>query len=135
MGMSGLAGLLRAKPHCVEKKHVQANSGAGVVRSIHASWELRCMNAVGSEKKEFRRVSLLADAISDRKDRSGDSELPPDNLEAEKKKQPAWIFHGRGARMESISISLWAWLVVGVLSAWFVIWLAETLGRLGTRIP
>ena len=93
------------------------------------------MKSIGPPDKEFPRSGIFADASSDRTGRANDSELPPDGLEAEKKSQPGWTFHSLGARMESISISLWSWLVVGILSAWFVIWLAETLSRLGSRIP
>lgn len=93
------------------------------------------MNTAGPEKKEFRHAGYFADAISDRKGGTNDWQLPSDDLEAGKKSQPAWTFNSLSARMESLSVSLWAWLVVGILSAWFVIWLAETLSRLGTRIP
>lgn len=93
------------------------------------------MKSTGPGDKEFRRSGFFADANSDRGDRANDWQLSSDDLEAEKKSQPAGTFDSLSARMESISISLWSWLVVAILSAWFVIWLAETLSRLGSRIP
>lgn len=93
------------------------------------------MNAIESRDKEFGRSGSYADARSDHRNCGSEWELPQDELKAEKKGQPGWIFNSRSARMESISVSLWSWLVVGILSAWFVIWLAETLSRLGSRIP
>lgn len=93
------------------------------------------MKSIGPHEKKSQYGGFFADANSDRKGRADDRELLLDDLDAQKKSQPAWTFNSLAARMESISVSLWSWLVVGVLSAWFVIWLAEALSRLGSRIP
>lgn len=58
-------------------------------------------------------------------------ETPP----AASAKVATWQFRGRAARLESVSISLWSWLVLGGLAAWFCLWLAEALSRAITHLP
>lgn len=50
-------------------------------------------------------------------------------------KLASWQFRGRAARLESVSISLWSWLLVGGLAAWFCFWLVKSLTGLVARLP
>lgn len=58
-----------------------------------------------------------------------------DGFEPGKRTEPVCISSGRGSFMESMATSLWSWLVVGILCAWFTLWLVEALGRIGARVP
>lgn len=58
-------------------------------------------------------------------------ETPP----AASPKVASWQFRGRAARLESVSISLWSWLVLGGFAAWFCLWLAEALSHAITHLP
>ena len=50
-------------------------------------------------------------------------------------REATWNFRGRAMRLESVSISLWSWVVVGALTAWFCLWLVESLGQVVARLP
>jgi hypothetical protein len=91
----------------------------------------------GSEatKKEAGRRGFAASFYPKDENGSNSPELTLNPLDTEKKTEPAWTFRSRGARMEGIAVSLWAWLVVGILSAWFAIWFMEAVGRLGAKVP
>jgi hypothetical protein len=93
------------------------------------------MKVSGLEKGEFAHGSSYVGANPGNGDPANAGELFLDELEHGNRKKPSWSFTSLAARMESMAISLWSWLVVGVLSAWFAIWLVQALGRLGTRIP
>lgn len=93
------------------------------------------MRASHQEKSQPAPHGYHADTHSGKGSRWKLPDLPIGERESSKKNEPEWNFNGLAARMESVAISLWSWLIVGILSAWFAIWLAETLNRLGTRIP
>lgn len=93
------------------------------------------MPGSGTTKKDAGSRGFASSFYPQDEGENDSPELSLDLLDAKKKIEPAWTFRSRGARMEGIAISLWAWLVVGILSAWFAIWLVEALGRLGAKVP
>lgn len=92
------------------------------------------MRSGDSQKGEFSKTTS-PNAYSKDENRLNPQEAEPDSLEYGKQSKPLWSFHGHGARMESVTLSLWSWLVVGILCAWFCVWLAEALSHLGARLP
>lgn len=50
-------------------------------------------------------------------------------------KEATWQFRGRATRLESVSIALWSWAVVGALTSWFCFWLVNSLGQVAARLP
>jgi hypothetical protein len=46
----------------------------------------------------------------------------------------SWQLRERAVRLESVSLSVWLWMVGGVLTVWFCFWLAASLGRIATRL-
>lgn len=93
------------------------------------------MQGSRTTKKEAGSRDFAASFYSKDEGESDSPELSLDLPDAREKTEPAWIFRSRGARMEGMAVSLWAWLMVGILSACFSIWLIEVLSRLGTKLP
>jgi len=93
------------------------------------------MSHPGQEQKEIHRLTFSLSHPT-RDDRQvGPSESPFDLPPSGKPPKPEWVSHGRSSHLESVATSLWSWLVVGILSAWFSIWLLEAISRLGARLP
>lgn len=49
--------------------------------------------------------------------------------------EASWRIRERAVRFESVSLSLWVWVVGGVLTVWFCFWLVGSLGRIVMRLP
>jgi hypothetical protein len=62
-------------------------------------------------------------------------EPPSENEPSGQSSDENWVHRHRGAHLESVTLSLWSWLLVLALTAWFCIWLLDALSRLGTRMP
>lgn len=92
------------------------------------------MRSTKQENKEIHRLSFSPSRLANEPEESP-SESPLDLLPSARPGEPAWPSSGRGSLIESVTTSLWAWLVVGILSAWFSIWLVEAISRLGSRLP
>lgn len=100
----------------------------------HPTTEPFHMPGTGQDEKEIRGQAFASGRVA----REEPSEMPSESLldlPPGRNREPAWTPSGRGSLMESVATSIWAWLVVGILSAWFSIWLLEAIGRLGSRIP
>jgi hypothetical protein len=50
-------------------------------------------------------------------------------------KESLWYFHGLAARMESVGISMWSWLLVLGLSLWLCAWLFDVFTQLAQKFP
>ncbi len=93
------------------------------------------MQMTGPEEKETHRLVFSLDHSTRAEDEPNPPESPFDLLPPGKPREPAWTSSGRGSLMESMATSLWSWLLVGILSAWFSIWLIQAIGHLGSRLP
>lgn len=92
---------------------------------------------MGSERKgsPADRVAKSFDIRGNRASRLKLDEPPEENASLARAPKEDWALRHRDSLMESITMSLWSWLLVLAVCAWFSLWLLEALNRLGTRFP